>query len=608
MSDTFSSKKVSDTFFARHLFSVAVLVSAGVAYAGPWVPDDPLFTRQWPLHNVGQGGRTVDADVDAPEAWRYTRGSPRVTIAVLDDGFDTHHPDLAPNMSSAGRDFTRLPPGDDPGPASAADRHGTAVAGVAAARGDNGIGVTGICPYCTILPLRVRGESSAATAAAFRYALEQGADVVTNSWGYARQDSTEGDRQVAAAIEALATLGRDGRGTLVVFGMTNEVVDNCTGADADIASLDTVVAVGVSDHNDRIGWSGFGECMDLVAPSKPMHKSTIGVVTTDRTGLDGYEAGDYHTTFGGTSAAAPLVAGIAGLLLSLNPDLTRIELQRILEHTADKIDADAAGYDADGFSPRAGHGRVNAARALVPHVKIEVAPDVVAPGEPFTVRVTASAPYGLDTVSWAAVGADIGDLGGPRRRHLDGRAYAVVEWPDTAIDRPGTYVLRADAADARAANPVEGYPHRASQAGDEAVATITVVETDQRPARIPARPKRSSVQHGSAALGNRFDQDDTRGGFLRPSARAADLRRHRRAGRSGRAGRRGGDGAPIRARPALSAQAAHRRRGARPRPLSGDLSHRYREAALGADRRARASRRLPSRHRGESRDRGSPQE
>ena len=353
---------------------LAVTLAAGsllTAVYGPsaaeplarYIPDDPRFSEQWYLDNLGQGGQVIDADVDAPEAWVFTRGSPNVVIAVLDDGIETDHPDLESNISPHGRDFTALPPRANPEPQRNADRHGTAVAGILAARGDNGRGITGICPRCTILPIRVVGTSSEATAAAFRYAVAQGADVITNSWGYAHDPQRSGDT-VHDAIEAAAYGGRDGKGVLVVFGMPNERVDACRGPTADIAALESVLAVGVSDHNDRVGGSAYGECIDLVAPAKPKFRTTIGSVTTDRTGLDGHIDGDYYPDFGGTSAAAPLVAGIAGLMLSLNPELTRDDLMRILELTADKIDPERAAYDASGFSSLAGYGRVNAARAL----------------------------------------------------------------------------------------------------------------------------------------------------------------------------------------------------------------------------------------------------
>jgi subtilisin family serine protease len=336
--------------------------SAQPAAAGAGAaPNDPLFGLQWPL---AHGEQAAGAGVGALEAWTYTRGSPAVLIAVLDDGVELDHPDLAANIASAGRDFGVDPPRADASPRAAADRHGTAVAGIVAARGNNGIGVTGICPLCRILPVRVEGASSAGLAAAFRYAVEQGADIITNSWGYDARRRLAADAELRAAIDYAAHTGRGGRGTLVVFGVPNDAVDICVGEHADVSSLPSVLAVGVANHRDEIGGSGFGACLDLVAPAKPESRSTAGVPTTDRTGIDGYAADGYYTEFGGTSAAAPLVAGIAGLLLALNTELTRAELQAMLEQTADKIDPAHAAYDATGFSLHAGHGRVNAARAV----------------------------------------------------------------------------------------------------------------------------------------------------------------------------------------------------------------------------------------------------
>jgi len=466
--------------------------AAGVDYAtaerfwpmelrGRHEPDDPLFPQQWPLDNRGQGGdRRPDpagGDVDAPEAWIHTLGSPEVLIAVLDDGIELTHPDLAPNVAAAGMDFTTNPPAPGAEPRDDADRHGTAVAGVLAARGDNGIGVTGICPRCRILPIRVQGSSNLGTAAAFRYAVEQGADVITNSWGYTRPVASRdgaADDAVRDAIEAAAREGRQGRGTLIVFGMTNDNVDNCRAPTADISSLASVLAVGVANHDDEVGGAGFGACIDLVAPAKPKDRSTIGVVTTDRLGQAGHTADDYYTGFGGTSAAAPLVAGIAGLLLSLNPDLTRNELKLILEHTADKIDPAGARYDAAGFSERAGHGRVNAARALVPAAKIAVTPARVAAGEPFSVTVTASAPYGLESVWWSIRGP--GGDGAAHRRELAGEPVESVTWSRVVLDTPGTYTLVADARDVRHAEDLSPYPHRAGERAPEPTVQLTVVE------------------------------------------------------------------------------------------------------------------------------------
>src|SRR5690606_36957308 len=109
---------------ARLLLAILIVGSSlhSAADTGPptepprHVPNDPLFARQWPLENTGQGGRVAGADVGATEAWIHTRGSPDVVIAVLDDGVQLDHPDLAPNLAAGGLDFTVSPPAGDGGP------------------------------------------------------------------------------------------------------------------------------------------------------------------------------------------------------------------------------------------------------------------------------------------------------------------------------------------------------------------------------------------------------------------------------------------------------------------------------------------------------------
>ena len=470
---------------ASWLAGIVIVASAAAQApesAGRHVPNDPLFAQQWPLDNSGQGGGAVDADVDAPEAWAITRGSSSIVIAVLDDGVELEHPDLAPNIAAAGRDFRARAPRATAAAQEATDRHGTAVAGIVAARGDDGIGVTGICPQCSLLPIGVDGVDnpvSAATADAVRYAVSQGADVINLSWGYARAHAPPTDAALRLALEDAATHGRGGRGTLIVVGATNDAVDDCAGPTLDLAALDSVLAVGVADFLDRIGGAGFGPCIDVLAPSTPERQTTLGVLTTDRTGMDGHTGGDYHETFGGTSAAAPLVAGIAGLLLSLNPELTRSEVQQLLEQTADKIDAANAAYDARGFSVRAGFGRVNAARALVPNVSVVVTPSTVHVGEPFSVTITASAPFGLDSISWSIQSVSASS----RERQLGGQVFESTTFDAVTLDRAGTFVLAADARDRRYATPLPGYPHAASQTGRSATAVLTVIERGEHDSR-----------------------------------------------------------------------------------------------------------------------------
>jgi subtilisin family serine protease len=258
--------------------------------------------------------------------------------------------------------------------------------------------------------------------------------------------------------------------------MPKDGVDVCSGDERDVAAVPTVTAVGVANHRDELGGSGYGECLDLVAASKPEDRSTVGVPTTDRTGLDGYGADDYQLAFGGTSAAASLVAGIAGLLLSLNPELTRAQLQGILEHTAHKVDPLRAAYDATGFSVRAGHGRVNAARALTPAATVEIVPAVVAPGQPFAVTVKGSAPYGLASVSWRGHGTGSVELDAAHVAELEGQPLHAVTWSGLVVVAAGVYAFTADAVSRTPAEMPAGYPERASSRAPPPTAWLTVVE------------------------------------------------------------------------------------------------------------------------------------
>ncbi|GAG01524.1 unnamed protein product, partial [marine sediment metagenome] len=204
--------------------------------------DDPLFGDQWHLHNTGQTGAHVDADVDMPEAWAIDTGGRSIVIAVLDDGVQTDHPDLrifanedeiADNAldddgngwidDGNGWDF--FDGDDDPNPATDFDNHGTAVAGVAAAVGSNAIGVTGAAQNVRVLPIKIardetgdgQGYADAATIAeAIYYAAGRtadglgtwpAADILVGSWAGGSPDPV-----LAAAFDWATTGGRGGLG------------------------------------------------------------------------------------------------------------------------------------------------------------------------------------------------------------------------------------------------------------------------------------------------------------------------------------------------------------------------------------------------------------
>jgi subtilisin family serine protease len=316
--------------------------------------NEPQFGNQWTLQNTGQNGGTVGADVNALGAWAITTGSPNVRIVVHDTGVDVNHPDLSANMGP-GFDFDNSdsdPTNTGPPPRGP---HGTACAGIVAAA-VNGQGVTGIAPNCQVIPLRANSLTTQQWAQTFDWAAQRGR-IISCSWGITPTNTLSAAirRAVDSEVTVFCSTGNSGANTINYP-----------------ASMAETIAVGASTNQDvRAAYSQFGNGLDVVAPSSG---GTLRVETTDVQGTNGYNsatspAGDYcnandNTGFGGTSAACPLVAGIAGLMVSVNPQLGPDDIREILHVTADKIDAANANYDADGWSSQYGFGRVNATQAV----------------------------------------------------------------------------------------------------------------------------------------------------------------------------------------------------------------------------------------------------
>jgi thermitase len=190
--------------------AVAVLARRGdVALAQPnylyvpeAAPNDTLFASQYALHNVGQSGGTPDADIDAPEAWEVSVGSDSIVIGIVDTGVNVNHPDLAPNIDSRGRDFFGA---DDSVVDDDYAEHGTFVAGVAAARGNNGQGMSGVAQRAKILPLQADNGNglidTVSVVEAVTYARSAGARIVNMSFG-SFGPADPGDQAIQGAIEA----------------------------------------------------------------------------------------------------------------------------------------------------------------------------------------------------------------------------------------------------------------------------------------------------------------------------------------------------------------------------------------------------------------------
>lgn len=340
------------------------------------IPPDAGFDRQWHLLNIGQGGGVAGADANAPAAWDFSWGEESITIAVIDDGFDLGHPDLSgANKIQAPYDATGRD--TNPSPETMSENHGTACAGVAVAnRGGAGLSI-GMAPDCTWMPIRHAGRlGDFEEALAFYHAYSNKADVISCSWGPPDSYLNEFWPMPSITrwvIDLCATRGRDRKGIPIFFaaGNGNEPL-HLDG----YANYENVIAVAACTNEDEKAWySDYGDNVWVAAPS---NGGSLGIFTTDRRGAEGYSwSSDYTDDFGGTSSATPLVAGVAGLMLSVNPELTVTEIKEILARTAVKIGNDQAydyedhwgdtytdEYNNDGHSDVFGWGRVNAGAAV----------------------------------------------------------------------------------------------------------------------------------------------------------------------------------------------------------------------------------------------------
>ncbi|MBL8325081.1 MAG: S8 family serine peptidase [Rubrivivax sp.] len=346
-----------------------------------------IFPPQWHLKKTSVGGVTIDQSANVEAAHAVTRGE-GVTIAVIDDGVDIDHAEfggsgkiVAPRDVFAGT--------DNPRPRRSGENHGTACAGVACANG--GVGASGVAPGARLMPMRLSAAlGSHAEAEAFRWAADQGADIISCSWGPPDGEWwNPGDPQHQAidpppahtrlAIEYAATQGRGGKGCVVLFaaGNGNESVDN-----DGYASHPMVLAVAAcNDRGKRSIYSDFGNAVWCAFPSNDFEHPdenhpaplTSGIWTTDRTGGQGYNPGNaqdgdvaglFTNSFGGTSSACPGAAGVAALVLSVNPALKREEVKDLLKRASERIDPQGGQYNAAGRSRFYGWGRLNAKTAV----------------------------------------------------------------------------------------------------------------------------------------------------------------------------------------------------------------------------------------------------
>ena len=292
-------------------------------------PNDPYFSKQWHL-----------TQINAPDAWdTETAENKDVRIAIVDTGVDLNHPDInvlknlgkdyignlggAPNTSGNGNDHEGVP-------------HGTACAGLAAAKTNNGTGVSASCWGCPIIPIRLISDSwreyagAGATLEALKYAVDNGAWVVSNSWGAQDTDNrgnctnVPADNNSSQGVDYGRTNGRGGKGTIFLWAAGNSHCN--TNKNSFLKDNDFLTISALSQSGSLESYSNYGAEIDISAGA--------GNNTTDITGNSyGYACneygclgsldsnGDYTSGMSGTSAATPVAAGAVALMLAANPNL-----------------------------------------------------------------------------------------------------------------------------------------------------------------------------------------------------------------------------------------------------------------------------------------------
>ena len=363
------------------------------------VPNDPYYASEWHL-----------AKIEAPAVWDVTTGSSNVVVAVLDSGVDGSHPDLAPLMIP-GWNFN-----DGNTNTMDSNGHGTAVAGTAVASGNNGVGVAGVSWGCRIMPVRITDTNGNGTismiSSGLTWAADQGARVANVSF------TVSASPTVTSAAQYFQSKG----GVVAVAAGNN-------GVSYSNPDNPYVLTVSATDSSDVIAtWSTTGSNIDLCAPG-------TGIITT---GLGGG-----YSSASGTSFSAPIVAGVAALVLSINPVLSGTEVQNILKQNADDL-------GTPGWDTIYGCGRVNARRAALAALagtSSDTNPPGVAVSSPaagsivsnsVTINVTASDNVGVTSVKCFLDGLCVG---------TNTSAPASFSW-DTTGWTNGSYTLQAQAYDA----------------------------------------------------------------------------------------------------------------------------------------------------------------
>jgi thermitase len=365
MNRTIAAAVADIPLVARSSFASKVEVAGLSRYIEPnmkfkadFVPNDPYWSMQW-------GPQKIEADY----AWNNTRGNASVLVAVIDTGIDWHHPDLVANYVPLGYDWVNndTDPMDDYG-------HGTHCAGIIAAVLNNSIGVAGLAQVRIMAEkaLDQLGSGSEDNLAnAIVHAVDQGANILSLSWG-GYGESTLIHEAVEYAYD---------HGVLVIAAVGNDVTE-CKHYPA--AYEEVVAVTATNDSDNPASFTNFGDWVEVAAPGVDIYST----MPTYHVTMNAYGFPMNYSYMSGTSMACPLVAGVAALIWSQFPNMTRDQVRARLRYTADDL-------GNPGFDEHYGYGRVNARSAVeqaLPEHDVALlywkAPSVLKPFDTATINST----------------------------------------------------------------------------------------------------------------------------------------------------------------------------------------------------------------------------
>ncbi|MDO8303184.1 MAG: S8 family serine peptidase, partial [Sedimentisphaerales bacterium] len=339
------NKKVANALLKFDLSSAVVYVEPDYYRFLFLAPNDTLYAgSQWALNNTGQGSGTAGADIDAERAWDIQHDANNVIVAVIDTGIDVNHPDLSDNLwtdpgdpNVHGKDFigddaNNPTPDNDPMDTYG---HGTHVAGIIGAIGNNGFGVSGVCWNTTLMPLKVADKNgfgflTSGLVDAIHYAVDNGAKVINASYGgysysLAEYNAIDYARQYNVIFVAAA-----GNGYPNNSGIPNDNDGAYKAYPASYGLANIVSVMATNNWDVPAYYANYGATtVDLAAPGGDTGDAPDSYI------LSTYPGGYAYMI--GTSMAAPHVVGAAALMLAVDPNMSYQKMKAILLNSVDKL-------------------------------------------------------------------------------------------------------------------------------------------------------------------------------------------------------------------------------------------------------------------------------